>query len=188
MCSPFVYAHFQEVKDMQKIKLRVKDRRIYLLEYAGTRPVISENKDLLLTFDFDSEWENLPKTVRIKRERSAKHYVDIPMTIDQTETTVPSQMMQSGTIIVGVYSGEMATAPFAVTITSSILDGSERPEYPDEITLKQLLEEKRALSQIIENLEIIDDLEARIAELEARLVELEAELEEAESEETTSES
>lgn len=121
------------------LKFRIKERVIYPIDAKATTAILSENTDYYLVFDFDDEWDDQIKTVRLRRER-AKDYEDITLMDNQNIVQIPAYMMQTGTIVIGVYSPEMATRPYSIRVLPSVLDNDVRQEFPDKMLYRQLLQ------------------------------------------------
>lgn len=120
------------------LKYRIKDRVIYPVDAAASAALLSENTDYYLRFEFDDEWDGQMKIVRLRRER-AKEYEDITLMDNQDVVQIPAYLMHTGTIVMGVYSPEIATRPFNIRVLPSVLDADVMHEFPDKMLYRELL-------------------------------------------------
>lgn len=102
--------------------------------------VVGDNSDYIAHFNFDEEWAGKEKTARFINGKVIKDKVLSNDTCD-----FPPEVLKSGLIKVGVFSGKIKSTEARVPINASILDEGGIPADPTPDIYEQLLEEIAAI-------------------------------------------
>ena len=97
--------------------------------------LVGDNAGYIAHFNFDSEWDGLEKTARflnggIKEERVLKNDI----------AEFPKEVLKSGFVEVGVFTGDIASTSTKVPIYASILQKYGLPADPTPDVYSQLMD------------------------------------------------
>ncbi len=99
--------------------------------------LISDNADYRIKFECDEEWLGKTKTVRFVGKNVFKD-----MLLDSNnECEIPVELLEPGTLKIGLFSSEYATSNLTVNVIPSIRSIMAKPlDYTSEDIYRQLLE------------------------------------------------
>ena len=104
--------------------------------------IVSDNP-YVAHFNFDDEWAGKVKTARFINGKITVHKL-----LDNDACEFPPEILESGLIKVGVFSGDFASTEARVPINASILDQGGLPADPTPNIYEQLL---KAIEEIRNN-------------------------------------
>ena len=109
--------------------------------------LIADNGDYTAVFAVDQEWMGRDITARFLLPDGS--YCDAGLS-DSLTCLIPPETLTASTVMVGIYSGEMATMPCRVQVCPSIKTGSAPIPDPEPSIYERLLAEVEAIHQNLE--------------------------------------